>query len=98
MKNTNAGYSQLSLRTDDVNTLRQLKGLGLIPSMSAFVHFLIIKEIQEMKKAKILKKRKSVYDNTLEITNDDVYALDRYMQSLGYTPVYEDYELMGWEK
>lgn len=99
------GYTQLALRTNDVNKLRQLKALGIIPSMSGFLHFLIVKEIQELKKQQILKKRQNIKEKNMELKNNSDYAMELYinnyndyMKNLNYTPVYNNDEIMGWER
>ncbi len=99
------GYTQLALRTNDVNKLRQLKDLGIIPSMSGFLHFLIIKEIQELKKQQILKKRQNIKEKNMELKNNSDYEMELYinnyndyMKNLNYTPVYDNDEIMAWER
>lgn len=99
------GYSQLSLRTDDIEKLRQLKNLGVISSMSSFVHFLLLKELQELKKRKIVKKRENIEDKTMKLSDDErlenyINNYNDYMESHGYSPIYDNdgLEIMAWEK
>jgi len=101
------GYSQLSLKADDINKLRELKELGIISSMSSFVHFLIMKEIQQLKKQRIIRKRKNREDRKMQLTDNYDVQLENYinnyndyMERLGFSPVYDKdgIEIMGWEK
>lgn len=102
--NNNGGFTQLSLRAEDVTTLRQLKQLGIISSMAEFVHFLIIKEVQELKKQHILRKRKNYEDKEMALTTNYDYALEQYINNYndymlqrGYKPIMtDDEEIMGW--
>ncbi len=102
----NGGFTQLSLRSEDVATLRQLKRLRIIPSMAEFVHFLIIKEIQELKKQHILRKRRNYEDKKMELATNYDYALEQYMNYYddfmlrqGYKPITtNDEEIMEWIK
>ena len=96
----NYGFLQLSLRADDVMKLRELKELGIIPSMSSFLHFLIIKEIQEMKKHNILRKRRHIDDRKMSLTDDYNYNLEQYINrynnfisNTGYNPIITDDEV-----
>ena len=97
-------YSTMSLRADDIQKLREMKELGVIQSISSFVHFLITKEIQELKKRRILKKRENLEDKTMRLTDDErienyINNYNDYMESLGYTPIIdENFEIMAWEK
>lgn len=98
------GYSQLSLRTDDIEKLRSLKELGVIKSMSSYVHFLLIKELQELKKRKIVKKRVNIEDKTIKLADNYDYNLEQYINSYndymlqqGYKPIMtDDEEIMEW--
>lgn len=102
----NGGFTQLSLRSEDVATLRQLKRLRIIPSMAEFVHFLIIKEVQELKKQHILRKRKNIEDKEMTLTTNYDYALEQYINNYndymlqrGYKPITtNDEEIMEWIK
>lgn len=104
--NYSNGFTQLSLRSEDVATLRQLKRLRIIPSMAEFVHFLIIKEIQELKKQHILRKRKNYEDKEMALTTNYDYALEQYINNYddfmlrqGYKPITtNDEEIMEWIK
>lgn len=80
----NNGFLQLSLRADDVNKLRELKELGIIPSMSSWLHFLITKEIQNMKKHGVIKKRLNLEDTALTPSEDWDYELLQYLNKLRY--------------
>lgn len=103
-KTNSIGYSQISLQSNDIEKLKQLKALGIIPSMSKFVHFLIIKEVQELKKQNILRKRKNYEDNEMALTTNYDYALEQYMNYYddfmlrqGYKPIMtNDEEIMEW--
>ena len=101
------GYSQISLRVDTIAKLKQLRELGIIPSMSKFVEFLITKEIQEFKKRNILKSRENREEKTMKLTNNYDYALelymneyDDYMSNHGYEPILDssETEIMEWVK
>ena len=102
--NNNGGFTQLSLRAEDVTTLRQLKQLGIISSMAEFVHFLIIKEVQKLKKQHILRKRQNLEDRKMELANNYDYSLEQYINNYndymlqqGYKPIMTgDDEIMEW--
>lgn len=105
-RNYSNGFTQLSLRAEDVATLRQLKRLRIIPSMAEFVHFLIIKEVQELKKQHILRKRRNYEDKEMALTTNYDYALEQYINNYndymlehGYTPITDEHdEIMEWIK
>lgn len=104
--NNNNGFTQLSLRSEDVATLRQLKQLEIIPSMAEFVHFLIIKEVQELKKQHILRKRQNLEDKKMALTINYDYAMEQYINNYNdymlqqdYKPIMtDDDEIMEWTK
>ena len=99
------GYTTMSVRVDDLNKLREMKTLGIIKSQSEFIHWLILKELQELKKRKIVKKRENIEDRTMKLTDDYLLELqienyNRQMEQLGYSPIYDKdgIEIMAWEK
>ena len=100
----NGGFSQLSMRSEDIEKLRELKQLGIIPSMSGYLHFLIIKEIQKLKKQHVLRKRQNLEDKEMALTTNYDYALEQYMNYYddfmlrqGYKPIMtKDEEIMEW--
>ena len=102
----NCGFSQLSMRSEDIEKLRELKQLGIIPSMSGYLHFLIIKEIQELKKQHILRKRQNLEDKKMALTTNYDYAMEQYINNYndymlqqGYIPITtNDEEIMEWIK
>lgn len=105
-RTNNNGFTQLSLRSEDVATLRQLKQLKIIPSMAEFVHFLIIKEVQELKKQHILRKRQNLEDKKMALTTNYDYAMEQYINNYNdymlqraYKPITtNDEEIMEWIK
>ncbi|MBQ7668645.1 MAG: hypothetical protein IJS47_04905 [Clostridia bacterium] len=98
------GYTTMSVRVDDLTKLRQLKAIGVITSISGWLHFLITKEIQELKKRNIVKKRENLEDRTMKLTDDErlekyINNYNDYMESLGYSPISDDnFEIIAWEK
>ena len=72
--------------------------------MSSYVQFLLIKELQELKKRKIVKKRVNIEDKTIKLADNYDYNLEQYINSYndymlqqGYKPIMtDDEEIMEW--